>query len=217
MDFGLGKRNQRRCTLSCNRCFSTVLSVVRVTPSDSPFLCSHFWLGYSLSKSLYLFLVLLFCTRLRIFTLSLRVRLSSHLLHSELMHGQIKPAQRSVRGTCKGTAAFQACQCYFGKPLWHFGAYLLWSWCTHTCPACIWSEAVAQGRQRRCRVELCRVGTPEERLFEGELGHAGYARCGLQQRQTSLMLVSPLRMCLEETCQLTLKTAVENKIRRISF
>lgn len=49
MDFGLSERNQSRCTLSCNRRFSTViirqLSVERVNHSCPPFLRSLFWCG----------------------------------------------------------------------------------------------------------------------------------------------------------------------------
>lgn len=208
MDFGLGKRNQRRCTLSCNRCFSTVLSVARVILSDTPFLCSQFCLGYSQSKTLHLFSVLLFCTRLRIFTLSLRVRLSSHQLHSELIHRQIKPAQGSVRGTCKGTAVFQVCQSYFGKPP---GTLECICWAVivvHShqviTPALPVSEARQwhKGPRGRCRVELCRVGTAEGRLFEGVLGHAGYTRCGLQQSQASLVLVSHWECALKRPASL---------------
>lgn len=127
IDFGLGKRNQRRCTLSYKRRFSTVLSVEGVNLTDILSFAPTFGMGHSLAKSLHLFSVLVFCTRLRIFTLNLRVRLSSHLLHSELTQRQIKSAQGPVSGTYKGTAT---CKSYFGKPLWYFGVYLLG--CTHS-------------------------------------------------------------------------------------
>lgn len=45
-----GKRNQRRCTLSCNRRFSTVLSVEGVNLTDILSFAPTFGMGYSLSK-----------------------------------------------------------------------------------------------------------------------------------------------------------------------
>lgn len=111
-------------------------------------------MGYSLSKSLHLFSVLLACARLRICTLNLRVGLSSHLLHSELMHRQIKPAQGPVSGTCKGTAV---CQVLFWEDplaLWSIFAGL-WSWCTPTMVLPVFeARQWHKGTRDRCRMEL---------------------------------------------------------------
>lgn len=97
---------------------------------------------------------------------------------------------------------------------------VLTAWYSH--PEFVFALPVFEARQwHKGQVQdgaqALRMGTAEGRLFEGVLGHAAYTRCGLQQSQTSSEPVSPLRTCLEETCQLIFKTAVEHKIQLIYF
>lgn len=139
MDFGLGKRNQRRCILSC-----TVLSVGSVSPTGTPSLCSHFWHGKLTIQELAFVLSATVLHRTEDFHLDPQGYTVFHLLHSELRYRQINPAQGPVSGTFKGSALFQVCKSYFGKPLWHFGAYLLGCdrgvltpWCLHLPCLCL--------------------------------------------------------------------------------